>query len=195
MENLTGYLNNYDEAKLVKVGISHYQFEAIHPFRDGNGRLGRLLIVLYLCQQGIISQPLFYISAFFDNYREDYEAKLKQVSTEGKIEAWLRFFLSGVKKQADDAVLRVEMMESLREKYRQKVLGFSQSTTALQVIDLLFENPFLTISEAKEKLNCHYPKAKYNIEKLLSAGIIKEIKREKGGRLFVAEEIQEILEV
>ncbi len=195
MINLIEYLNNHNETNLIKIGISHYQFETIHPFRDGNGRLGRLLIILYLCQEKIISQPLFYISAFFVKFREDYDARLKRVSTAGDVEGWLKFFLTGVKKQADDAVLRVEQMEELREKYRQKLLDISQSTTVHHILDYLFENPFLTIPEVKERLKCHYSKAKYNVEILLSAEIISEVERQKGARLFIANEILEILEL
>ncbi len=196
MKNLVKYLNEYDkESPLLKVGISHYQFETIHPFRDGNGRLGRLLIILYLCQEQLIEQPLFYISAFFEKYRDDYDDLLKKTSTQGDLEGWLKFFLTGVKKQANDAVNRVEKMEELREKYRNILLDVSQSTTVHQILEFLFENPFITIPEIKDRLGCHYPKAKYNIEILVKAGILKEVIREKGERLFIAEEINQILEM
>ncbi len=196
IENLIDYLNNYDkESPLLKIGLAHYQFETIHPFRDGNGRIGRLLIILFLCQQKLISQPLLYISAFFEKYREDYDSLLKEVSTKGNIENWLRFFLTAIKKQSEDAVKRVEQMEELLEKYRQILLSKSQSTTVHTILGYLFENPFITIPEVKRRLHCHYPKAKYNIEILLSAGIIEEIHREKGERLFVAKEIKDILDV
>ena len=195
MENLINYLNDYNrESPLLRIGIAHYQFETIHPFKDGNGRLGRLLIILYLCQKELIAQPLFYISAFFEKYREDYDNRLKKVSMEGDIEGWLKFFLTAVKTQANDAVLRVEQMEELREKYRTKLLEISMSTTVHQILEFLFENPVITIPETAKKLNCHYPKAKYNIEILIKAGILEEIPREKGEKLFTATEIRKVLE-
>ncbi len=196
MKNLVKYLNEYEtESPLLKVGVSHYQFETIHPFRDGNGRLGRLLIILYLCQEKLIDQPLFYISAFFEKFRDDYDDLLKKTSTLGDLEGWLRFFLTGVKKQADDAVNRVEKMEELREKYRNILLEVSQSTTVHQILEYLFENPFITIPEVRNRLGCHYPKAKYNVEILVKAGILREIEREKGEKLFIADEINQILEM
>ncbi len=196
MKNLVKYLNEYDtESPLLKVGVSHYQFETIHPFRDGNGRLGRLLIILYLCQENLIDQPLFYISAFFEKFRDDYDDLLKKTSTLGDLEGWLRFFLTGVKKQADDAVNRVERMEELREKYKNILLEVSQSTTVHQILEYLFENPFITIPEVRNRLGCHYPKAKYNIEILVKAGILREIEREKGEKLFIADKINQILEM
>jgi len=196
IENLTNYLNEHvSESPLLRIGLAHYQFETIHPFRDGNGRLGRLLIILFLCQQKIINQPLLYISAFFEKYKEDYDSKLKKVSTEGDIEGWLKFFLSAIKTQSEDAVQRVERMEELYGKYRKLLLEKSQSTTVQIILDYLFENPFITIPDVREKLNCYYPKAKYNVEILLEVGIIEEVKRDKGERLFVAREIKEILDV
>jgi len=155
----------------------------------------RLLIILFLCQQKIISQPLLYISAFFEKYKNDYEEKLKKVSTEGDVEGWLKFFLTGIKVQSEDAVRRVEKIEELQAKYRQKLLDNSQSTTVHSILDFLFENPYITISDVKKRLDCHYPKAKYNIEIILEMGIIEEVQREKGERLFVAKEIKEILDI
>jgi Fic family protein len=196
MNNLIDYLNNYDkEDPLFKIAIGHYQFETIHPFRDGNGRLGRLLIILYLCQEKLISQPLFYISAFFEKYREDYDERLEKVSTLGELEGWLKFFLTAVNAQAKDATTRVGKMEELREKYGQILSEKSQSNTAIRIMDFLFENPYITIPEIKERIKSHYAKAKYNVEILLEAGIIEEVPRKAGVKLFVAKEIKEILEV
>ena len=107
----------------------------------------------------------------------------------------VKVFLTATEVQANDAVLRIEKMEELHEKYKNILLQESQSTTVHEILDFLFENPFITIPEVKERINSHYSKAKYNIEILLRLGIIEEIKRDKGERLFVAREIIEVLEL
>jgi Fic family protein len=194
INNLVVYLNDDSfDAAIVKIGIAHYQFETIHPFQDGNGRMGRLLIILYLCQEKIIEQPLFYLSAFFEKYKKDYDSLLKQVSTDGDLEGWLKFFLTGVRVQAMDAVLRAEQLEVLREKYRGLLLQKTKSMTALTILEFLFENPVVTIPMLQKKLNCHYPKAQYNVEILMDAGILKTLDKTSGEKRFVAMEILGIL--
>ncbi len=196
IDNLINYLNHHDaESPLLKIGVAHYQFEAIHPFRDGNGRIGRLLIILFLCQQKLIAQPLLYISAFFERHKEDYDLLLRKASTEGNLESWLRFFLTGLKKQSEDALKRVEQLDALMERYRKSLLRKSHSTTVQQIMEFLFENPYITISQISKRLKCYYPKAKYNVEILLDAGIIEETPWNKKEKLFVAKEIKSILDV
>lgn len=195
MENLVDYINNDSEdGTLVKAAIMHYQFETIHPFRDGNGRLGRLLIILYLCQERLIDEPLFYLSAFFEKYREDYENKLQNIREKGEIENWLKFFLSGVKIQARDSLERVEKLDLYREECIKQLKKISQSNTVLEVLDLLFENPYISITDVSRRLKTYYPKAKYNVEILIDAEIIEEIKSDRREKIFVSKVIKDILE-
>jgi len=195
MENLIDYLSNHpNESQLIKAALMHYQFETIHPFRDGNGRLGRLMIVLFLCQEKLISQPLFYMSAFFEKYREDYEKKLFRISSKGEVEEWLKFFLTGIKVQANDALERIKKMESYRKKCQKLLRNESQSTTVHDILDFLFENPYIRITTVKQKLKCHYPKAKYNVDILVKTGILKEITTKGKERIFLAPVIKDIID-
>ena len=114
MMNLVEYFNHNDDyPPLIQAAICHYQFEVIHPYRDGNGRIGRLLIMLYLCQKGVLSQALMYPSVFFEQNRRDYYDSLLKISTEGEVNQWLRFFLQGIKTQAEDAIIRLKKLNNI----------------------------------------------------------------------------------
>jgi len=199
IENLIYYVNEYGiSSPLIKSAVMHYQFETIHPFRDGNGRMGRLLVVLYFCKSGLLTKPLLYLSAYFEKNRNEYNEKLLRVSKYGELEEWLKFFLKGVKTQADDAVERANSLETLREKYRKKIQENSSSTNALKVLDYLFSNPFITIPEVGEILDKGYPTAKGSVNILMDNGILREVTEGKfnipyNAKLFVAPEIHEIL--
>ena len=199
MKNLIDYSNNYDKStELIKAAILHYQFESIHPFRDGNGRIGRLLVILHLCRKNILSQPLLYLSAYFEKNSEKYNELLYNVSTKGEIENWLKFFLKGVKLQSDLALGNVTRLENYQEHCRKLLLEKTNSTNAIKVLDHLFANPYIKISEVQKILGTHYPTAENNVRILLEQGIIKEAKKiqpARGGRLFYAPKIIEILEV
>jgi Fic family protein len=132
----------HDEAPrlplLVRCALLHYQFETIHPFLDGNGRLGRLFIVLYLMDRSRLPAPLLYLSGYFDQRKSDYYDRLQYVRERGEITEWLQFFLDGVAVQATDAVERAEQLSDLRESYRVRLRGGSR---AHEVVDLLVANP------------------------------------------------------
>lgn len=119
----------------------HYQFEAIHPFLDGNGQIGRLLVTLLLCAWDLLPQPVLYLSAFFEANRLEYYDRLLAVSQRGEWENWLAFFLLGVSSQAQDAVLRIQRIEALRQSYRGQLEGEQTAKALLVVLDVLFERP------------------------------------------------------
>jgi Fic family protein len=170
---------------LIKAGLAHAQFESIHPFLDGNGRLGRLLITFILCKERALSQPLLYLSLYFKENREAYYDLLQRIRTHGGWENWLLFYLQGVEEVAQQATTTVTKLLSLFEKDRQKIHGLGQSAaSALRVHDLFKEKVFLSISAAEDKLNLSYPtvaKAMENLEKL---GIAREFTGKQRNRLY-----------
>ena len=158
---------------LVRCALLHYQFETIHPFLHGNGRLGRLFIVLYLMDQGRLPAPLLYLSAYFDSRKNDYYDCLQYVRERGEISEWLRFFLSGVAVQAADAVDRAELLSDLREDYRSRLRG--NWGRATEVVDLLFGNPILTVRYVHERLGLSLPGATNILRRLVEQGIVREL--------------------
>lgn len=139
-----------DLPPLVRCAMLHYQFETLHPFLDGNGRLGRLLIFLYLVGAGHLPHPLLYLSSYFERYREEYYSNLQRVREAGDVQPWLQYFLRAVDAQATDAIARSETLVDLRERYR-GVLSGSRSH-APQLVDLLFENPYISTAHASQRL-------------------------------------------
>jgi len=156
---------------LIRCALLHYQFETIHPFLDGNGRLGRLFIVLYLTDRGRLPAPLLYLSSYFDQHRSDYYDRLQFVRERGEITEWLRFFLDGVAVQANDAVDRAEQLSDLRESYRSRLRGGGR---AHMVVDMLFSNPILTARYVLEHLDISQPGATGLLRRLSAAGIVEE---------------------
>ena len=195
MKNLYNYINEYEvETSLIKSGILHYQFETIHPFRDGNGRIGRLLITLYLCKTGLLSQPLLYLSAYLEKERDSYYDLLLDVSKTGNIESWLKFYLKGVTIQSNDALERSIKLEDYKLECRQILQEKTRSLKVLQILDRLFINPFIKIPEAAKIIGSHYPTAKSNIATLVDLGILEEFGDRKKERIYQARTIREILE-
>ena len=123
LENLEGYLATEDEPPLIKLAVAHYQFETIHPFRDGNGRLGRLLITLWLQRERILTEPILYVSAYFERRQTEYYDRLLRVSTHGEWAEWITFFLNGVGTQSTDAALRTQRLVELRAHYHHMLTG------------------------------------------------------------------------
>jgi Fic family protein len=159
---------------LVKIALVHYQFETIHPFLDGNGRLGRLLIAFLLVEQQLLPQPLLYLSAYFEQYRSDYYDRLQAVRERGELREWIVFFLTGVAELANDAVIRAERLVDLREGYRQRLSG--DRSRAIEVVDLVFQNPVLTTNRIAEALNTSLQSALNHVRRLESMGIVREAK-------------------
>lgn len=179
---------------LVRLALIHYQFEAIHPFLDGNGRIGRLLITLLLCAEGLLNQPLLYLSAYFERYRDDYYWHLLAVSQRDAWRGWIDFFLRGVADQARDAVQRASQLLELRETYRQRLPAISSSAHLLRLMDELFSYPAITIARAAERLSITPRAAGLNVEKLVKAGLLEEITGQQRYRVFIAPDIVKIID-
>jgi Fic family protein len=182
-----------DIPPLVRVGMIHYQFEAIHPFLDGNGRVGRLLIILLLCEWGILPQPLLNLSVYFERYRQEYYDRLLSVSQRGAWEEWLRFFLRGVSSQAADSIHRLIKLEGLRTKYEALAEAERQTRRMEQVLDFLFMRPVLSIRQLETELGVTFAVARRYIQKLVQAGVLQEVTGNARNRIFRAEEIYKAL--
>jgi len=178
---------------LIRFALVHYQFEAIHPFLDGNGRVGRLLITLLLQTEKLLDQPLLYLSAFFEKRRDEYYDRLFDVSSRGAWGAWIEFFLHAVHDQAEDTVRRAGALLELREDYRSRVTEGRHSALLLGIIDRLFQSPAVTITGVARDVGASYPAAKQNVEKLLAAGILEPV-TETRNRIYMARRIVELIE-
>ena len=179
---------------LVQSGLLHYQFETIHPFLDGNGRMGRLLIVFHLVLNGRLPQPLLYLSSYFERHRDEYYDKLQGVRERGDLDAWLRFYLTGVETQANDAVARAERLVDLRESYRTRVVESTRSQ-AITLVDSLFANPIITARRVEGILNVKRPTSLRMLDQLRDLAILTEMAPgPRRQRRFMATEILRVLE-
>lgn len=179
---------------LIRIGMAHYQFEAIHPFFDGNGRVGRLLITLLLCAWRLLPQPLLYLSAHFEKRRRQYYSSLMAVSRQGAWEAWLTFFLEGVAAQAQDAIERSHRLLDLREAYRQSVKAPRAPARFLGAVDELFSRPVTTVRALAKSLGVGYQIASRYMRQLEAAGIVRETSGRRRDRVYAAEEIIRAIE-
>lgn len=199
MESALDALEKYLHAEsplpsLVRAALVHYQFEAIHPFLAGNGRVGRLLLALLLQLDDRLDPPLLYLSAYFERRRSEYDERLRDVSRASAWQEWISFFLRGVSEQAKDAVARADRLFDLRRDYRDRVSTARNSGHLGDIIDQLFLRPALSITEAGTNLGITYPAAKKNVDKLVSLGVLVEPEHARRNKIYVAPEIIRLLE-
>jgi Fic family protein len=191
VENLGNYLANEEEAPLIKIAVAHYQFETIHPFLDGNGRVGRIMISAWLECQRILTAPMLYISAYFQQRQAEYYDRLLRVSTHGEWEEWILFFLDAVATQARDSGLRAKNLDNLRKRYHEEVEkanGRSRNTDKL--IDNLFAVPLTSVPNAVDLTGLSYAGAKAHVQKLIELKILDEEPFSyKGTNYYFAEEL------
>lgn len=164
---------NYDP--LVNCFLVHYQFETIHPFNDGNGRVGRLLLALMLQQQCDLSKPWLYMSEYFEKHREEYMQLLFNVSAKADWCGWVEFCVRGTLEQAKDTVIRCERLLKIREQFMQRVADVGGSVRLNQIVEDIFFSPFVRVADLPGKLNVTYPTAKADVERLVNAGILQEL--------------------
>ncbi|MGE0650276.1 MAG: Fic family protein [Alphaproteobacteria bacterium] len=171
---------------LIRAGLAHVQFETIHPFLDGNGRLGRLLITLMLCDAGALREPMLYLSLFFKSRRDDYYRLLQEVRQAGGWEAWMEFFLTGVAETAEQAAETARDLMSLFEADRIVIQAHGRAApSALRVHELLQRRPMVTIQSASKELNLSVPTVGKSLALLASAGIVRETTGKQRGRIYV----------
>ncbi len=180
---------------LVQVAMLHYQFEAIHPFRDGNGRVGRLVIILFLVARGLLPAPLLYLSAFFEATRPDYYRRLRRVSTHGEWEEWLVYFLNGVARQSEDAVSRAERINALLAAWQRRVAtSGTRSEAPVRLVDLLAGNPYCMVTGVAAALKVAFTTAQRAVDLLVRLGVLHQVNEAERDRLYCAREILTILE-
>jgi Fic family protein len=190
LQSYESFLNSpSDLPVLVRLAMQHYQFEAIHPFMDGNGRIGRVLIVLQLCREQTLSRPLLYLSPYFESNRDQYNDHMLRVSTAGAWEDWICFFLAGVEKQANVSLDIVEHLANLRTEYWNRIHTARNSALLLRAIDLVFGEVAITTSRLAQVLNISSARALSLIEKMEHEKIVTQRPGRQRNRVFIGYEI------
>jgi Fic family protein len=190
LAELEKYIHGADTLPLIlKLALIHYQFEAIHPFPDGNGRIGRLLIPLILCEQRAMSQPLLYISPFFEQNYNEYIDRMYDVSRNGCWEAWIEFFLRGVEVSCRDAIAKAHALQDLQRRYRERIQSGRSSALLGRLVDTLFEIPAITVPYAAVHLDVTYHAAQNNIQRLVDLKILYEQHDIRRPKWYFANEI------
>ena len=174
---------------LIQCAFIHYQFEAIHPYFDGNGRIGRLLIIMFLCAKGVLTSPLLYLSAYFERHRQQYYDLLFSVSEKGDWTSWIEFFLLGVKEQADDALEKVRKLRDLKDEFVTKLNERGASGNSLRLLDELFAMPMVTIPYAAKVLGISVSGARLILESFChDYGILDQV-FDEWPRVYIMSEV------
>lgn len=182
---LEGFLNEEGRySTLIEVGLAHAQFETIHPFLDGNGRVGRLLNTFLLVQRGVLRRPLLYLSYYFKLHRTEYYDRLMAIRLKGDWEGWLRFFLQGVVQTAREATSTASSIFELRENHRAQIIESGLGDNALRLLSALFQRPLVTVNLAAQTLGTAYPTASRLVLGLEEMGILEEITGRKRFRIY-----------
>lgn len=187
------FLHDRSLPPLVQAALMHAQFESIHPFLDGNGRVGRLLITLFLIEREILPAPLLYLSAFFEATRRDYYDHLLSVTEEGKWNEWLHYFFNGVARQSEDALSRAGRINKLLEEWR-AIAADLPLKTAGKIVDLLAANPYLTVKKASQQIKIPFTTVQRTVARLEKLGIVTETSGGARNRVYCARKILLILE-
>lgn len=182
-----------EEPTLIQCALMHYQFEAIHPFVDGNGRVGRLLITFFLCHRGYFSQPLLYLSSFFEKHRDDYYRLLLRTSQKGDWFSWFEFFLNAVTSRAKESVDGIKEISGLHSKYREMLIGKRVPQAALRLIDQIFTNPVVSVVSLTEQWKLPFPTVQKGVDRLVELQILRETTGKKRHKMYVAEALMRIL--
>ena len=199
MKNALGEWEKYlhsapDAPPLIQCALMHYQFEAIHPFLDGNGRVGRLLITFFLWEKGLLTQPLLYLSAFFDRFRDEYYSRLLSVSKYGDWQGWIEFFLRGVINQAKDAISDAKKIIELHEEYRYRLETTKKiPESSYRLIEEIFVSPVLSITGLSKKWNMPFNSVKTGVLRLVKIGILREATGKKRNKLYAASDLIKFL--
>jgi Fic family protein len=187
--DLERFLHEHDLPLLVQLALAHYQFEVIHPFLDGNGRIGRLLIPLMLVVRGVLAEPLLYLSAYFEQHRGQYYDHLLVTSQQGDLEPWIRFFLTGVRRQAHDAEERTVRLVELQHQLRTELLAEGRPNSVIRLAEQLFSGPIVTAARVRSLLGVTAPTAHAAIDALVERGDLQEITGRERNRIYQAPRI------
>ncbi len=182
-------LTQSELSPLIAIACLHYQFEVIHPFLDGNGRVGRLLVILLMVEWGLLPDSLLDLSAYIEPRRDEYYARLLAVSTQGDWAGWVAFFLAAVQHQSVDATTRAQRLQALRDDFRTRVATARSSGLLGLLVDSLFSTPAITISRAAKLLNVTPRAARLNIDKLVAAEVLTEVGDRPRYKVFLAADV------
>lgn len=192
MDQLEAYINRDDLSvipPLIDAALIHYQFETIHPFADGNGRVGRILIPIFLIARGVLEKPLLYVSPYVEDNKDEYIDLMYDVSRIGAWSAWISFFLRAVRISCREAIDIVNALKRLQAQYRDTAHQVSRSGTAIRIVDSLFEKPVISIPDAAAIAGVTYPPAAAAVQRLVEAEILREIKTETQPKRYIATEV------
>jgi Fic family protein len=189
LTDLERFLHQLEMPLLVQLALAHYQFEVIHPFLDGNGRVGRLLIPLMLVFRGVLPQPLLYLSAYFEQHRSEYYDHLLFTSQRGDLMPWLGFFLRGVRQQARDAEERTVRLVELQHALRNELLDEGRPNSVIRLAEQLFSTPIVTAARVETLLDVTRPTAQAAIDTLVTRGDLTETTGRQRGRIYEAPRI------
>ena len=179
---------------LIKAGLIHSQFEIIHPFLDGNGRMGRLLITFFLCHLGVLKRPILYLSAYLKQHQTEYYERLQAVRDSGDWEGWLKFFLRAVFEVSREATDTAHRIIAMREMHRHVVEQVTGSVYGLDLLDLLFKQPYIAVTAAAQALQVSYPMANGLVKDFMSLGLLAEITGQKRNRIFAYQPYLQLLD-
>ena len=196
LDALGHFLNREDKnglPPLVEAALAHYQFETIHPFGDGNGRVGRMLITLVLINNGVLPQPLLYMSPWLERHKDRYIDLMYAVSRHGDWLPWIEFFLEAVTQSALSTINVVERLQDLQNNYRERFQKARRSALLLQIIDKAFERPYMTVTQIAEKIGVTYQAAANNVNVLVNASVAAEFGSHP--KIVVFEEIVRALQI
>ena len=194
LSELEQFLHNQEWPPLLQIAMCHYQFETIHPFLDGNGRVGRLLITLLLIERQLLPSPLLYLSAFFEATRSEYYRYLYEVSAKGDWQEWLTYFLNGVAAQAEDVLSRAERINDLLESWRAQMITGGGAKVLLPIIDLCAVNPYTSVKNIVNSLGLAYSTVLRAVQKLEAANILQQVGNAKRDRVYCAMDVLAVLE-
>jgi Fic family protein len=185
MTDLERYLNGENtEPRIVQCALVHYQFETIHPFHDGNGRVGRLLIILQMIQQGLLSAPLIYPSVYFERNRRDYYSHLQGVRDRDDWQTWIAFFVEGVRQQCQDTIAFTQTILRLRERLRAETRSATRRAALQEVLDAFFYEPVLSVRQISEAINLLHTSIQPALNDLQTMGLVYEITGKQKGRVY-----------
>ena len=178
---------------LIESALIHYQFEALHPFVDGNGRVGRILIPLLLHKREWLRQPVLYVGAYFEANRDEYYDRLRQVTEESRWSEWIKMFLRAYSAQATNAIAIIRSLEELRSKYTLILKNTKSGANSLHLMQELFSNPYMTIPRAATLLKVTYPTAKSTVMEMIHVGILLPTDTRHRSKVYLAQEIEDTL--
>ncbi len=186
MANIEEYMHDDSLVPmLIKIGLIHAQFETIHPFLDGNGRIGRLLITFYLCQQGILKKQLLYLSDYFKEHRQEYYDKLNDFRRNDDIETWLKFFMEGIIETSEKSVETARHIRELRDEHLNKVAGMGKSSEkGVILLNILYKTPIVRVKDVERIVSLSNPNALLLVDKFVKMGILQELTGQKRNRVF-----------